>query len=54
MGKLSVELQVGAPEALDLLRAHAYGAGVTVDDVAEDLLSGRLRPLELQAGRAAG
>jgi hypothetical protein len=54
MGKLSVELQVSAPEALSLLRAHAYGAGVTVDDVAEDLLSGRLRPLELQAGRAAG
>ena len=54
MGKLSVELQVSAPDALGLLRAHAYGAGVTVDDVAEDLLSGRLRPLELQAGRAAG
>ena len=54
MGKLSVELQVSAPEALSLLRAHAYGAGVTVDDVAEDLLSGRLRPLDLQTGRAAG
>ena len=48
MGKLSVDLQISAPAALDLLRAHAYGAGRTVDDVAEELLSGQLRALDLQ------
>ena len=48
IGKLGVDLQIGAPAALDLLRAYAYGAGRTVDDVAEDLLSGRLRALDLQ------
>ena len=47
MGKLSVDLEVGAPEALTLLRASAYGAGITVDDVAQELLSGRLRPIDL-------
>jgi hypothetical protein len=50
MGKLSVDLQVSAPDALELLRAHAYGRGLTVDDVAEELLSGRLRTKELEAG----
>jgi len=47
MGMLSVDLEVSAPEALTLLRASAYGAGITVDDVAEELLSGRLRPIDL-------
>jgi hypothetical protein len=50
MGKLSVELQVSAPDALTLIRARAYATGVTVDDVAEDLLSGRLTAADL-AGR---
>jgi len=50
MGKLSVDLQVSAPDALELLRAHAYGRGLTVDDVAEELLSGRLRTKELERG----
>ena len=54
MGKLSVDLEASAPDALTLLRAYAYGAGITVDDVAEALLSGRLRPIDLQDGRAAG
>ena len=43
--------------ALDLLRAYAYGAGRTVDDVAADLLSGRLRrdgPARTPADRSAG
>lgn len=48
MGKLSVDLQISAPAALDLLRARAYGAGRTVDDVAEELLSGQVRALDLQ------
>ena len=47
MGKLSVDLEVTAPDALELLRAHAYGRGVTVDDVAEELLSGALRTKDL-------
>ena len=51
IGKLSVELELGAQDALTLIRAHAYGAGVTVDDVAADLLSGRLTAVELAVGR---
>lgn len=42
MGKVGVELGVGATTALDLLRGAAYTAGRTVDDVAADLLAGRL------------
>lgn len=53
IGKLSVDLAVGAPAALDLLRAHAYGRALTVDDVAEELLSGRLTATELDGGAAA-
>ena len=49
MGMLSIALEVSAPAALDLLRAHAYGAGRTVDDVAGELLAGHLRPADLQA-----
>ena len=49
MGKVGVDLEVGAPEALDLMRGAAYAAGRTVDDVAEDLLSGRLRPADLRS-----
>ena len=51
IGKVSVELELSAPDALTLLRAHAYAAGGTVDDVAEDLLSGRLPAAELAEGR---
>jgi hypothetical protein len=47
IGKIGIELEVSAPAALDLLRGAAYGAGRTVDDVAEDLLAGRLRPQDL-------
>jgi hypothetical protein len=50
MGRLSVELQVGAAAALALLRAHAYGSGRTVDDVAAELLAGRLRAADLGRG----
>jgi len=51
MGKLGVDLDVGSPTALDLLRAHAYAGGSTVDDVADDFLSGRVRAVELRARR---
>lgn len=48
MGKVGIELEVGATTALDLLRSAAYAGGRTVDDVAEDLVSGRLRPADLR------
>jgi hypothetical protein len=54
MGKLSIDLEVSAPAALDLLRARAYADGRTVDDVAGDLLAGTLRASDLGAGREAG
>ena len=37
-----------APAALALMRAYAYGSGRSVDDVAADLLAGRLRPDRLR------
>jgi hypothetical protein len=51
IGKLSVELELSATDALTVIRAHAYARGVTVDDVAEDLLSGRLTAADLASGR---
>jgi hypothetical protein len=50
MGKLSVDLEVSAPAAMTLLRAYAYGAARTVDDVAGDVLGGHLQAADLQAG----
>jgi hypothetical protein len=53
LGTLGMELGLTAPAALALLRAYAYGSGRSVDDVAADLLDGRLRPgrlLEDDAG----
>jgi hypothetical protein len=32
------------------MRARAYGSGGAVDDVAEELLAGRLQPGDLQTG----
>ena len=42
VGVTGAVLDLAAPEALALLRAHAYAAGRSVDSVAADLLSGRL------------
>ena len=50
MGKLSVDLAVSTTAALALLRAHAYGVGRTVDDIAGELLAGRLRATDLVDG----
>jgi hypothetical protein len=50
MGKLSVDLAVSTTAALTLLRAHAYGAGRTVDDIAGELLTGHLRASDLADG----
>jgi hypothetical protein len=49
LGKVSIELEVGATAALGLMRGAAYGSGRTVDDVAHELLSGQLRPTDLRA-----
>jgi hypothetical protein len=46
---VSAELGVVPTTALALLRARAYGQGIPADDVAADLLSGRLRARDLQA-----
>ncbi|MFD2090790.1 GAF domain-containing protein [Blastococcus deserti] len=48
VGKVSVDLEVGIPAALDLLRACAYAGGRTTEDVAADLLAGRLQPVDLR------
>jgi hypothetical protein len=48
MGKLGVDLEIGAAGALALMRANAYGQGRSVDDIAADLLAGRVRSLELR------
>jgi hypothetical protein len=52
VGRTSLVLDVDASSALALLRGYAYAGGRTVDAVAADLLSGRLRPADVQA--AAG
>jgi hypothetical protein len=54
MGKVAVELQIGAPAALDLLRAAAYGSGRLVDDVAADLVDGTLTPEDLPGDVGGG
>jgi hypothetical protein len=50
LSRLGVDLGVSAPTALALLRARAYGEGRSVDEVAADLLSGRLRAVDLEHG----
>jgi hypothetical protein len=50
MGKLSLTVGGDSGLALALLRAHAYAAGSTVDDVAADLVDGRLAPEQLRNG----
>jgi hypothetical protein len=52
MGLVSLAMEVDAPTALDLLRAGAYGEDRPVDDVAADLVEGRLAPEDLR--RAVG
>jgi hypothetical protein len=53
LGAVSLALDVDAPTALDLLRATAWSAGSTVDDVAADVLTGRLDPAALRAPERA-
>jgi hypothetical protein len=47
MGVLSVSLGRSPADALDVLRAHALATGRVVEDVATDVLSGRLDARQL-------
>lgn len=49
IGKLSVDLEIGAPAALARMRVDAVRRGRSVDDIAADLLAGRLRSQQLRA-----
>ena len=42
MGVLNVRLGLSTPDALAVLRAHAYASERDVDAVAQDLVHGRL------------
>jgi hypothetical protein len=53
IGRTGLALDVTEPEALAVLRAHAYATGRTVDDLAADVVDGRTDPGGL-AGRGAG
>jgi hypothetical protein len=48
VGKTSMVLDVDAPAALALLRSYAHGGGRSIDEVAADLLSGRLQPADVR------
>lgn len=48
MGILNVALDVSTPDALALLRGHAYATGRTVDDLAQDLANRRVSADELR------
>ena len=47
MGLLSVQLEQTPADALDVLRAHAVATGRVVEEVADDVVSGRLPAREL-------
>lgn len=50
IGQLSLALDTGTEVALDLLRVSAWAADRSVDEVADDLVSGRLDPAGLRPG----
>ena len=56
MGMASVMLQLDPPDALAVLKARAFATGRVVDDVADDLLAGKLtvQELSMESGGAAG
>jgi hypothetical protein len=53
LGVVGLALEVEPPTALELLRATARATDSTVDDVAADLLDGRLVPAALHAPERA-
>jgi hypothetical protein len=50
IGRLSQDLDIGTPVALDLLRAAAWSAGQSVDDLAADVVADRLDAAALRPG----
>jgi hypothetical protein len=48
MGLMNVHLQITAPDALALLRAHAYATDRLVDDLAHDIVTDRISLEELR------
>ncbi|WP_232807228.1 GAF domain-containing protein [Geodermatophilus chilensis] len=52
LGRVALARELSAPAALDVLRSAAGAAGRTVDDLAGDVLAGRLDPADL--GRPNG
>jgi len=50
MGMLNVALEVSAPDALALLRGHAFAVNRTVDDIAQDVVNRRIAVHELRVG----
>ena len=54
VGRMCTALNVGAPDALALLRRHAVAGGRSVDAVADDVVSGRLLPADVVAQRDRG
>jgi hypothetical protein len=51
-GMVNVGLGLDTPDALDTLRAHAFATGQVVDDVADDLVEGRISLDELRSPEA--
>jgi hypothetical protein len=49
VGLVGMSLLLDTPDALEVVRAAAISSGRSVDDVATDLLTGRLQPLDLGA-----
>jgi len=50
MGMLNVTLEVTTPDALALLRGHAYATNRTLDDVAHDIANRRIAAEDLRVG----
>lgn len=48
VGMCAMSLQLEAPDAFSLLRAHAYAAGRTLEDVADEVVIGDLVPEALE------
>ena len=48
IGRVAMALDRTTPEALEVLRTAAQGAGSTVDDLAGEIVAGRLDPAELR------
>ena len=46
---VAMALLLDTPDALQVMRAAAVTSGRSVDEVASDLLTGRLQPLDLGA-----